>query len=192
MRLYKLMVAAVSIAAVILAAYFAFPLLPGTGPLKPIAERLRSYVLPLPGSGGKTPPSSGVDQNAPGGPSGRPGAQDCPGGNAGGTDMSPGKAGNTSNGDTDPDKYYMTFNEVNALEHAGTRDKLLFLSIAARLGRADTDRILAIAADGVTYEEMREIRSILEKKLNADEIKKIEDILSEFRKLYSGGKLVKK
>lgn len=88
-----------------------------------------------------------------------------------------------------PDKYFMTFNEVNSIENISLRDKLTGLSIISKIKKADIERVYELADGGITLDELKEIKRILEKNLSKDEIEKLDDILTKNRKLYAEGKL---
>lgn len=69
-----------------------------------------------------------------------------------------------------PGEYFMTRAEVASIDGLSLKDKLTGISIISKVEKRHIDAIRSMAGDGVTYEEMREIRSMLEKYLTEEEI----------------------
>ena len=90
-----------------------------------------------------------------------------------------------------PGEYFMTLNEVFAIENISLADKLAGLSILGKLKKDEVDAVFNIAEDGITYGELDEIRHRLEKSLPEKDVEKLSEILMKNKKLYEEGKLAK-
>lgn len=86
----------------------------------------------------------------------------------------------------DGSAWFMTKDEVECLGSLSITDKLSALSLIAKIGQKDADRIYDMATDGVTLQEMREIESILGKSLSQDEMDIVNNIIEKNRELYAG------
>jgi hypothetical protein len=93
----------------------------------------------------------------------------------------PGTAGT----DSAAAKGYMTLEEVQYLGELSLQDKLAALTVLSKIGSSESDRIYQLAADGVTYAEMEEIRAMLEKKLSEADMEVLYGILDKSRRLYT-------
>lgn len=89
------------------------------------------------------------------------------------------------------DEYFMTFSEVNSIENINLRDKLTGMSILSKIKNIDLQKIYTLADGGITMEELRELKKILEKSLNKSEIEKLDELLMKNKKLFAEGKLEK-
>lgn len=80
---------------------------------------------------------------------------------------------------------YMTAEEVQGLEQLDIGDKLAALAILSRIGSSRSERIYALAEDGLTDSEMQEIKVLLEEKLSEADMESLYAILDKCRELYA-------
>lgn len=90
-----------------------------------------------------------------------------------------------------PSGYFMTMNEVFAIENISLADKLAGLAILGKLKQGDIETVFNMSEDGITYSEFDQIKAMLSKTLNAKEIDKLNSILMKNKQLYAQGKLGK-
>jgi len=88
-----------------------------------------------------------------------------------------------------PSEYFMTFDEICSIQNINLNDKLAGLSIINKINKADAARIYDLAHDGLTIDEMNEIKQMLKKSLSADEIEKLSDILQKCKEQYAADKI---
>lgn len=79
--------------------------------------------------------------------------------------------------------YFMTFEEVIAIEKISLRDKFMALGIFSKLQKDDIDRLLSLANGGITMDERQEMLYILEERLSSCDVNKLMNILDKNRKL---------
>lgn len=84
--------------------------------------------------------------------------------------------------------FFMTTGEVSFLENLSMLDKLEALSLISKVGREEADRIYDLAADGITYSEMKDIEVILKRYLDRDEMATLTNLLNKSKKQYSEAK----
>ncbi len=95
----------------------------------------------------------------------------------------------TANEAAEPDSsYFMTTGEVGFLGNLDMLDKLEALSLIAKVGKEEADRIYDLAMDGITYAEMKQIEDILKKYLDKAEMEKLTALLKKNKKQYSVGR----
>jgi len=73
--------------------------------------------------------------------------------------------------------YAITPDEVNSLMHLNLRDKITAASILYKLSPEEIDRIIRMAADGITFDEYEEIKTLAEYYLDPSDIEVLEEIL---------------
>ena len=105
-------------------------------------------------------------------------------------DMLPEGFGDEAEAETaGPDStFFMTTGEVSFLENLSMLDKLEALSLISKVGREEADRIYDLAADGITYSEMKDIEFILKRYLDRDEMETLTNLLNKSKKQYSEAK----
>ena len=79
-----------------------------------------------------------------------------------------------------PDEKFVTLGDLSVFEKMAPADKLAAASIICKISKDDMDRVWDIARDGITYEEMREIRGIFEAHLSPKEIGALEALFFKF------------
>jgi hypothetical protein len=87
-------------------------------------------------------------------------------------------------GDSSP--WFMTQDEVECLGSLSITDKLSALSLITKIGQEDADRIYDMASDGITREEMNEIKAILGKSLSQEDLDMVYSLIEKNRDLYAG------
>lgn len=92
------------------------------------------------------------------------------------------QANNTTTGripETDDSSgYFLTREDVAALNDLGLTDRLLALNIVSRLGMEEAKKIYEMSLDGVTLEEYDEVKKSVEGKLKESDIKAMENLLN--------------
>jgi hypothetical protein len=89
------------------------------------------------------------------------------------------------------DDYFMTFSEVNSIENINMQDKLLGLSIISKIKKDDLQKIYKLSDGGITIDELKELKKILDRNLCKSDIEKLDDLLMKNKKLFAEGKLEK-
>jgi hypothetical protein len=73
--------------------------------------------------------------------------------------------------------FFMTFEEVESMENLELLQKLTGVSILSKVAKDDIESIYYMIEGGITYEEMGEIRRLLEKYLSDAEVDLLYEIL---------------
>ena len=81
--------------------------------------------------------------------------------------------------------WYMSKDEVECFSELSLSDKLSGLSLISKIGKEDADRIYDLADDGITCAELEEIKTILNKKLTAEEMDIVDGLLEKNKELYA-------
>lgn len=74
--------------------------------------------------------------------------------------------------------YYLTIDQMLMInDRANFTDKMTGLSILGKLGKSDIGLIRKVVSGGITMDEIKEIKEMLEVKLSEDDIAQIERII---------------
>lgn len=73
--------------------------------------------------------------------------------------------------------FFMTFEEMESMENLELLQKLTGVSILSKVAKDDMESIYYMIEGGITYEEMGEIRKLLEKYLSDAEVDTLYEIL---------------
>lgn len=84
---------------------------------------------------------------------------------------------NPAQADTEDALYALTPDEINSLRHLSLPDKITAASILSKLSTEEIDRIIRMSADGITYDEYEELKTLAEIHLDSSDIKALEKIL---------------
>ena len=79
--------------------------------------------------------------------------------------------------DTDKQEYFLTLNEIKAIEDINLEDKLKGLAIISKLGAKDMERVMEMTGGGITETEFQELKGILEKSLTEKDMECLNEIL---------------
>jgi len=83
----------------------------------------------------------------------------------------------------------MTFDEVNSIVNIGAIDKIIAVSILARLDKAQLSRLVTLANDGITRSEYAQAKRILESGVTPRDLRRLLALVEKNRRLYAQGKL---
>jgi len=86
--------------------------------------------------------------------------------------------------------YFITSEDIAAIGDLSLGDKLTAMAVLSKLGDENIERLYRLIAQGITEDELREIRQILEKKLSRDDIGVLLDILNRNKKTQADGQPV--
>ncbi|MFZ5989093.1 MAG: hypothetical protein ACOYWZ_18475 [Bacillota bacterium] len=103
--------------------------------------------------------------------------------------IEPSKADSKSTHSGHEKKFFLTHDEIIAMNNVSFTDKIMGLSILRKLNKSDIEDMLKIARGGITFDEMEDLKKILLTKLEPDEIEKLEGMLRKNKKLYAQGRL---
>lgn len=78
--------------------------------------------------------------------------------------------------------YYLTYDQLKAMEHMSIGDRMRMLWIGAQLAGEDMKQLIALANGGITLEEKKEMEQLLEKKLGDADIKELYRVAEGYRK----------
>jgi hypothetical protein len=84
--------------------------------------------------------------------------------------------------------FFMTFEEVESMENLELLQKLTGISILSKVAKDDMENIYYMIEGGITYEEMGEIRKLLEKYLSDAEVDTLYEILEAGKAINKKGK----
>jgi hypothetical protein len=84
--------------------------------------------------------------------------------------------------------FFMTFEEVESMENLELLQKLTGISILSKVAKDDMESIYYMIEGGITYEEMGEIRKLLEKYLSDAEVDTLYEILEAGKAINKKGK----
>lgn len=88
----------------------------------------------------------------------------------------------------DAAEYFLSIDELTSMEHISFSDKLAGAYLLGKIGEGDKEALYGVVKDGITYDELKEIRKMLEEYLSEREIEKLYDIFLRSKKLYAEGK----
>jgi len=91
--------------------------------------------------------------------------------------------------ETNDDNYVIPYDKLISMKNIGLMDKLSVMAIVSKIKKSNMNKIYAIAKDGVTLEEINEIKVILEEDLNKKDMNKLMKIINKNMDLYAQGKL---
>jgi hypothetical protein len=114
-------------------------------------------------------------ENTEGSQSGEASGGETVGGKNGQNDSAAIEGGGKSPGESGD--FFMTFEEVESMENLELLQKLTGVSILSKVAKDDMESIYYMIEGGITYEEMGEIRRLLEKYLSDAEVDTLYEIL---------------
>lgn len=79
--------------------------------------------------------------------------------------------------DSEDKRVYLTGEQVKSLEKIDIADKFAAVAILSKVDGKETDNIIKMAEDGVTYSELQQIEKLLQKYLTAAEIEDLKGII---------------
>ncbi|MEG6614204.1 hypothetical protein V6C42_15275 [Pseudoclostridium thermosuccinogenes] len=107
-----------------------------------------------------------------------------PGQNSSGMEIEQSGQENTADADNSPyGKYYMTYEELMALDNIDFWDKITGMAILSKLKKEDAEKLLELAAGGITMKEFETASRLLEEALGKEDFKKLMDITEKNKKL---------
>ncbi|AUS98379.1 hypothetical protein CDQ84_04185 [Clostridium thermosuccinogenes] len=104
--------------------------------------------------------------------------------NSGGMEANQGGQANAADAENSSySKYYMTYEELMALDNIDFWDKITGMAILSKLKKEDAEKLLELARGGITMKEFETASRLLEEALGKEDFKKLMDITEKNKKL---------